>query len=231
MAEDKVTIIEGTGRETPARRLYRSTTNRSIAGVCAGLAEYLGIDAGIVRAIWLLSLVFTAGITLLLYILLAIVIPEEPADYAASKVVKTSDWWQRIRRNRPLLLGAILILAGALLLVNNLGLLPVRLEAIWHTVWALFWPLLLIGLGVALFFSLNGRGVDWSRMRQVGAGLPLRRSRQDRVIAGVCGGLAEYLHVDPVLVRLGWALLTIVTLGTVGILLYVLAVLFIPFAD
>jgi phage shock protein C len=140
-------------------------------------------------------------------------------------------WWQRIRENRPLLLGAILMLAGLLLLINNFGLLPVRLETIWNGVSALFWPLLLIGLGVVLLFSLNGRGVDWSRVRQFGARLPLRRSRQNRAIAGVCGGLGEYLHVDPALVRIAWVLLSLFTLATVGVLLYALAVVLIPYED
>ena len=48
----------------------------------------------------------------------------------------------------------------------------------------------------------------------------LRRSRDDRFIAGVAGGLAEYFDVDPVLVRMGWILLTMATAG-LGLLLYV----------
>ena len=41
----------------------------------------------------------------------------------------------------------------------------------------------------------------------------MRRSRDDRFIAGVAGGLAEYFDVDPVLVRMGWILLTMATVG------------------
>jgi phage shock protein C len=54
----------------------------------------------------------------------------------------------------------------------------------------------------------------------------LRRSRDDRVIGGVCGGLARYLGVDPVAVRLGFVVLTIA--GGGGILLYLVAWLLIP---
>ena len=58
------------------KKLYRSNTNKKIAGVCAGLAEYLNIDPTIVRLIWaLVSL--CAGAGLLAYIVCALIIPEK----------------------------------------------------------------------------------------------------------------------------------------------------------
>ena len=54
----------------------------------------------------------------------------------------------------------------------------------------------------------------------------LRRSREDRVIAGVCAGLGRYLGLDPVLLRIAFAILVIA--GGGGILLYVLAWILIP---
>ncbi|MBM4165478.1 MAG: PspC domain-containing protein [Ignavibacteria bacterium] len=54
----------------------------------------------------------------------------------------------------------------------------------------------------------------------------LFRSRQEKMIAGVCGGVAEYLNIDPSIVRLVWVLLTL--LGGSGILLYVIAWFIIP---
>ena len=59
------------------KKLYRSTTNEKIAGVCGGLAEYLNIDATVVRLIWAL-LILCAGTGLLAYIVCALVIPENP---------------------------------------------------------------------------------------------------------------------------------------------------------
>jgi phage shock protein PspC (stress-responsive transcriptional regulator) len=53
------------------------------------------------------------------------------------------------------------------------------------------------------------------------------RSRKERVLAGVCGGIGVAADVDPSLVRLGWILLTLLSLG-VGILLYLAAWLIIP---
>ena len=55
----------------------------------------------------------------------------------------------------------------------------------------------------------------------------LYRSHSDRMIAGVCGGLGEYLNIDPTLIRLALALLTILGGGS-GILIYFIAWLVIP---
>lgn len=54
----------------------------------------------------------------------------------------------------------------------------------------------------------------------------LKRSRKNRIIAGVCGGFAEYFNVDPTLVRLIWVLITLA--WGAGLLLYIIAWLIIP---
>jgi phage shock protein C len=54
----------------------------------------------------------------------------------------------------------------------------------------------------------------------------LHRSRDDRVLAGVCGGLGEYFRIDPVLVRIAFVLL--IFAGGLGILAYILGWIFIP---
>lgn len=48
----------------------------------------------------------------------------------------------------------------------------------------------------------------------------LYRSAHDRMLAGVCGGIAEYFQIDPTLVRLGWVAFT--ALGGSGILAYII---------
>ncbi|MDD6039401.1 MAG: PspC domain-containing protein [bacterium] len=48
----------------------------------------------------------------------------------------------------------------------------------------------------------------------------------DKVLCGVCGGLAEYLNIDPLIIRLIWVL--VVVLAKHGILLYLIAALLIP---
>lgn len=55
----------------------------------------------------------------------------------------------------------------------------------------------------------------------------LRRSR-DKVIAGVCGGLAEYFRIDPVLVRIIYVLVSILSAAFPGILVYLILWLVMP---
>jgi phage shock protein PspC (stress-responsive transcriptional regulator) len=61
-----------------ARRLYRSRTDKKIAGVCGGLATYFGIDPVIPRLIWVVA-ILAWGAGLLAYVICWIVIPMEPA--------------------------------------------------------------------------------------------------------------------------------------------------------
>ncbi len=53
------------------------------------------------------------------------------------------------------------------------------------------------------------------------------RSRQDRMVCGVCGGIAEYFDIDPTLVRLAWVILSCIGAGT-GIVAYIIAAIIIP---
>ncbi len=59
------------------KRLMRSRSDRKIAGVCAGVAEYFDLDVSLVRVVWLIAGVMT-GIGLLSYPIAWIVMPEEP---------------------------------------------------------------------------------------------------------------------------------------------------------
>jgi len=55
----------------------------------------------------------------------------------------------------------------------------------------------------------------------------LRRS-PDKMIAGICGGLAEYLDVDPTLVRAGYVLLSLLSAAFPGLVLYIILMFVIP---
>jgi phage shock protein PspC (stress-responsive transcriptional regulator) len=58
------------------KKLYRSRSNRVIGGVCGGLAQYLGIDPTVVRLIMAL-VTFVGGMSLLVYLIAWLIIPEE----------------------------------------------------------------------------------------------------------------------------------------------------------
>lgn len=58
----------------------------------------------------------------------------------------------------------------------------------------------------------------------------LMRSRSNRMICGVCGGIGEYLNMDPTLVRLIWALCSAASVG-MGLVVYIVAAVVIPEDD
>ncbi len=55
----------------------------------------------------------------------------------------------------------------------------------------------------------------------------LTRSTRNRMMCGVCGGIGEYLNVDPTLVRLIWALCSLASVG-MGVILYIVAAIVMP---
>ena len=71
------------------KRLYRSRTDRRLAGVCGGIADYLAVDPTLVRIIWVLF-GFAGGPGILLYIIMAAVVPEEP-EFVQTTAEKTKN--------------------------------------------------------------------------------------------------------------------------------------------
>lgn len=59
------------------KKLYKSTSDRKICGVCGGLGEYFGIDPNVVRLLFVVIGIMSAGGGALFYILAALLLPEE----------------------------------------------------------------------------------------------------------------------------------------------------------
>jgi phage shock protein PspC (stress-responsive transcriptional regulator) len=71
-------------------RLYRSRDDRMLAGVAGGLAEYWDADPSLVRVIWALLALVTGGVALVIYIVMAFVVPDEDAlTYAMPPIPPT----------------------------------------------------------------------------------------------------------------------------------------------
>jgi phage shock protein PspC (stress-responsive transcriptional regulator) len=66
------------------KKLYRSSTNKKIAGVCGGLAEYLGVNATIIRIIFIILLLPGGLPGLIPYLILWAVVPLKPTDVAGA---------------------------------------------------------------------------------------------------------------------------------------------------
>jgi len=69
------------GTVAQTRRLYRSRTDRKLAGVCGGLAQYFNTDATLIRVLFVV-LALLGGPGLVIYLLMWILVPEEPLGAA-----------------------------------------------------------------------------------------------------------------------------------------------------
>ena len=123
-------------------RLYRSRTDRMFAGVAGGLAERLEADPALVRIAWAVLVFVTGGVALLVYIIMAFVVPEgaagtpdNPGDGPLARPVS--------ERGTTLVFGLGLVLVGSALLLERL-IPSLDLGDIW--------PLVLIVLGGAILF-------------------------------------------------------------------------------
>ena len=73
------------------KRLYRSTDERMFAGVCGGIAEYLDVDPTLVRLFFVALTLLSGGQGLLIYIVLMLVVPEQPKEKLKSAPDGNSD--------------------------------------------------------------------------------------------------------------------------------------------
>ncbi|MCG7840756.1 MAG: PspC domain-containing protein, partial [Methanomassiliicoccales archaeon] len=62
----------------PAKKLGRSSRDKVFAGVCGGMAEYLNLDPFLMRVLWVVGILVSAGTFLVAYLILAIVLPKNP---------------------------------------------------------------------------------------------------------------------------------------------------------
>ncbi len=133
------TGLEPPDKEPPdqhIRRLRRSRGDRVIGGVCGGLGRYFGVDPILLR-IAAVALALSGGAGVIAYLVAWIVIPEETgAEPAPVQPVS--------RHGIAVALGAGLIALGALLLMRDA--LP------WFG-WAVFWPIVVVGIGVLVLIS------------------------------------------------------------------------------
>ncbi len=210
------------------RKLFRSRLNRMIGGVCGGIAEFAKVDATVIRVLWVLS-VFLNGLGLLAYLVCLVLIPENPAHHGLSQS----------EQGRPadagMVAGIVLLLVGLAFFYHRTLDLPWPCDwPLWHF-WPFRWryigPILLVLLGLWMIGSVlrnerhKGSGDNAQGQGATDFEQRLSRSRQERMIAGVCGGLAKYWSVDVALVRIGYLLLTVSTSFWLGILAYLAMVI------
>jgi phage shock protein PspC (stress-responsive transcriptional regulator) len=237
MAENKRTD------KADPKRFYKSRKNRMIDGVCGGLAEYLGADVTLIRILWLLSILIQ-GVGAVAYILAMIIVPVNPAHANLKEEEKK-------KGNPALIWGSILIVLGFLFLYDRWDWhthwdFPFRIFPWWRIPWETLWPLALIALGIVYIFHVlkkskkeeDKTGEENIKKTRAGkkdtakgsapARKTLFRSQKDKLLAGVCGGLARHFGIDPTIIRIGYVALTLITHVVFGILAYIVFIFVIP---
>ena len=227
--------------ESGQRRLYRSVVNRHVAGVCGGMAEYLNVDPMVVRLIWFFS-IFFHGVGLFAYIAAWIIVPENRQAGVTMPL-------PRAQNNAQYIFGAVLVMLGVVFLADRFNwdfLVP------WHwdrflpywVNWGVLFSVVIILLGMMLIFRPKP---DASKASQVFSpsmaplaspenpsgefkmhGKRLLRAVDERMIGGVCGGVARYFNIDPSFVRIGFVVLTIFSGMIIGIVTYIVMMIVVP---
>ena len=211
-------------------KLYKSNDDRVIDGVCGGLAEYLGLDATVVRLLLVAFSILSIGAGVIFYIIGMLVIPTKPLSVEGPSETGESKKNSRGGSTVTLVLGIIIVIVGVTLLFDYYDLVPVSI--VFRQFGQLALPVIFILIGGAL---LLGRDKKENRTgnvegESVVAGVEkkkLARSVRDKKIAGVCGGLAEYFEVDSTIVRLVYVALAFASFGLV-LILYVACAFLIP---
>jgi phage shock protein PspC (stress-responsive transcriptional regulator)/uncharacterized integral membrane protein len=141
-----------------SHRLERSATDRVIGGVCGGIAEYLAIDATLVRVFFVIAGFLTAGLGVIAYIVLLVLMPmpgqpnssqgggslrpspsqETQTSVPADPVARAAE-----TERRRAAFGYILIALGVVFFLGNVGVFR-------FIQWHLVWPLVLVALGALL---------------------------------------------------------------------------------
>ncbi len=141
------------------KRLYRSTRQRTIAGVCGGLAEYFNLDVTVVRLICLATILFW-GTGFWLYIIAAIIIPK--GENTGGTVVTDEDGNEihvqdkaepDVRNNSMIFVGLVLVLVGGLVLIDRFYPFRQLVKTVFKTLGAYVWPLILILVGLIIILN------------------------------------------------------------------------------
>ncbi len=137
------------------KQLQRSNRNKIIGGVASGIAEYFDIDPTIVRIIFIVT-ALGWGLSILLYIVLWIILPDEITTRFKQESPQSSEFTDNISEingstitvsgvsKTKVILGFLLILLGIILLINNF---------VSFSIIKYFWPLILVIIGIYIILK------------------------------------------------------------------------------
>ena len=200
------------------KRLVRIREDSVLAGVCGGFGQYFNLDSALVRILWVFFTIF-GGSGILAYLVAVFIIPDETTakDVTPRRLIDGFN-------DKTLLWGVLLVLVGIILFFQHGDLI--------NSIWSYFWNsginvlLALIIIGVGVYFLYQERQ-KISSMFGLGSERPLSLSEKDKQLAGICGGIAESIDIDPTIIRIFWMYGTIMSVG-IGLILYFILALVLP---
>jgi phage shock protein C len=145
------------------KKLYRSKTDRVIFGVCGGLGEYFEVDSLILRILFIL-LTFTGGSGIIIYIILAIIIPDGEGQKIKGKEIKeviseaqekTQNLAEEIKnngnwiKNTKNIIGLIIVFIGLNIFFEQVF----NINPFLFINWGIVWALIIILIGVKIIFG------------------------------------------------------------------------------
>ena len=213
----------------PDKTLYRSASNRMISGICGGLAEYFDVDASVLRIAMVAFTVITLPVfgpfVFLAYLVCVFIIPRDPGLAPAAVSDPSTDPGnpvqpdqpehgarqdvvnQRTDRNNSMVWGGLLILLAVIVLAWSRA--P---EFGWFSFFLPMVPIVAIGVAVFILFVYRGQIMEFFKHRR------LYRLNEGKKIFGVCNGLADAFNLDPTLVRIGFFITFLFSVGTVTLI-------------
>lgn len=210
----------------PDKTLYRSASNRMISGICGGLAEYFDVDASVLRIAMVAFTVITLPVfgpfVFLAYLVCVFIIPRDPGLAPAAASDSPTDSGnsdqpeqgarqiaenQPTNRNNSMVLGGLFILLAVIVLTwsyaPDFGLFSFFLPMV---------PIVAIGAAVFILFVYRGQIMEFFKHRR------LYRLNEGKKIFGVCNGLADAFNLDPTLMRIGFFIAFLFSIGTVTLI-------------
>lgn len=207
--EEEPELDEDGYERKKGRRVTRSVRNRFIFGICGGLAEFFRVDPIVFRLLFIIAFAFTYW-TVGVYLLMALLIPEpHPRE-----VEEAEPEYFRSGFGKQSIITLILVIFGIYFFAEYMsyfdafGMLSLLKEAAP--------PSLLI---LAAYYFYKHAPEEPYEEEDVPKKFYL--SRENKMIGGVCGGLAAYFNMDPTLTRGLCIIFSILTLG-LGAILYLI---------
>lgn len=141
--------MEETKKQLPIKKLYRSRDDRVIFGICGGLGKYFEIDSWIIR-IFFIAFIFFNGFGIILYLILAILIPLERGIKEESLKQEIDETIIEInrRKNVKIFLGFILVFIGIIYIFRMY--FPIGFYYLFN--WRALWPYVIIIIGLYVIF-------------------------------------------------------------------------------